>query len=55
MRNISDPLTKRYHTQDWDCRAQTITTGRAPKCNVLIRETPTQKNGERDELPHRGL
>lgn len=55
MLNISDPLTKWYHTWDWDCRAQTITTGRAPKCNVLIRETPTQKERERDELPHRGL
>lgn len=36
-------------------RAQTITIGGAPNGDVLIRETPTQRDRERDELLHRGL
>lgn len=36
-------------------RAKTITTGEAPNSNVLIIETLTQRDRERDELLHRGL
>lgn len=36
-------------------KAQTLTTGEAPNSNVLIIETPTQKDREREALLHGGL